>query len=264
MQEIEGLTVAYLSGGSDPVLFKDKASAFRTTKYEAHYVQDDVTRLVDKYNATSPGLGVDLLLTSEWGRLACTRCCRPRCCPMGLKHTAASTGSSMVKALCMQKAARCHFAGTTGLFFQLPPYTNIVQGCTRFLGIGKVGAGQEAEGPLRVQPERGRHGQAAGQRHRQPVPYPAHPAQQWARGRGSARLGLCARVWGPQTQPGRTLRRGLRVRGQELQPLGAGAGRARPQEAEEAEPARGAAGGVHLPQVWEKGEPLCRELPDEW
>jgi hypothetical protein len=80
--------------------------------------------------------GVDLLLTSEWGR-GYNSLLPATLYPAGMSSPEA-VGSPAVKSLAAAVPARYHFAGKEGFFFQLPPYKNALA-FTRFLGLGKVG-----------------------------------------------------------------------------------------------------------------------------
>jgi hypothetical protein len=144
LKHVEGLSVVFMSGAHDPVFFKDSGSSiFRQTKYEPHYVHDDIKVLLAAYAGSKEAQdhGVDLLLTSEWGR-GYHSLLPSTLLPKGLSSSPDSTGSPAVKQVCCAVSAQYHFAGKEGVFFQLPPYKSSntsTEAFTRFIALGKAG-----------------------------------------------------------------------------------------------------------------------------
>ena len=122
VKEIDGLSVAYLSGGYDASNYDQPADEDRNFQFEPFYHSSDVRTLVTKAAKASP-FGIDILLTSEWGagfhnlsdevvnKLPATIAEKPN-----------SIGSPGVALLASRIPARYHFAGTMNTYFELLPY----------------------------------------------------------------------------------------------------------------------------------------------
>eukprot|EP00808_Paulinella_micropora_P000970 g79670.t1 len=134
VKELLGLRVAFLSGGYDPVMFRDTDRVAAFEKYRPFYVEADVQSLQQQAGSAP----VDVLLTAEWGA-GFHHLLSAEALPKTLPNPPQKTGSPVVASLASSFCSRYHFAGLEDTFFTLPPYSTNVPGyCCRFYGLGKT------------------------------------------------------------------------------------------------------------------------------
>jgi len=138
LQELQGLSVAYLAGRYDSISYKDKSALAATAAIEnGEYRSTDVTAVL-KAITDHGKVPVDFLLTSEWGRGVLNAVSSP---PQQVD--ASEAGSPIVADLVKEVAPRYHVAGTEGVFFARDPYKNERGNVTRFIALGAVGNAQK-------------------------------------------------------------------------------------------------------------------------
>eukprot|EP00457_Paulinella_chromatophora_P007764 gb/GEZN01007789.1/.p1 GENE.gb/GEZN01007789.1/~~gb/GEZN01007789.1/.p1 ORF type:complete len:380 (-),score=70.83 gb/GEZN01007789.1/:221-1360(-) len=126
----EGITVAFLSGSYKPDAFMGAQVPTELRYYHRSDLQHLLTKTVEKVQ----DVGVDVLLTSEWGQ-GFGSLLPSGLLPEGLD---ADSGSPIVALLASRMAARYHFASGQDRYFKLPPYKNKLHS-TRFYGLAAVG-----------------------------------------------------------------------------------------------------------------------------
>jgi len=143
VKDLFGLRVAYLSGGFDPLKFREPKQHDRDVKYYRNYIHKDLKKT--KFS------NVDLLLTCEWPKgfhnLSTTLSMLPA--------NPWNVGSVIVAKLNMKSCPRYHFCGLEDKFYQLYPH-KAGEGSTRLIGLGKFQskAGQRGIHALALEPKR--------------------------------------------------------------------------------------------------------------
>jgi hypothetical protein len=139
-----GLTVAYLSGGYHPAKYTESAVFHRRSgkAFHPNYLAEDVDALIEeatKGDEETSLVGVDILMTAEWGERFDTLLPEDQ---QGDAHPLAKATtdnlSPAVQRLASEISARYHVAGTEGVHLQMNPYRNPIH-ATRFYGLGAVG-----------------------------------------------------------------------------------------------------------------------------
>merc|ERR1719271_80076 len=143
VQEIEGLTVAYLSGRYDAKVYSSQDAgeagpAFVGTSYTRQAIEG-LLQLARKPGAS----GIDVLLTAEWPSNIedkLEEVDRPKH-PEGLPFEWKEVSSPIVAELCSVLEPRYHVFGTADIFYQRPPFQTMKSGhVSRCIGLGKVGS----------------------------------------------------------------------------------------------------------------------------
>jgi diadenosine tetraphosphate (Ap4A) HIT family hydrolase len=143
VREIEGLTVAYLSGRYDAKVYGsqdagDAGPAFVGTSYTRQAI-DGLLQLARKPGAPA----IDVLLTAEWpmnieDKLDEVE--RPKH-PEDPKYDFKEVSSPVIAELCAALEPRYHVFGTGDIFYQRSPFQTLKSGhVSRCIGLGKVGS----------------------------------------------------------------------------------------------------------------------------
>jgi len=143
VREIEGLTVAYLSGRYDATVYNSQDAgadgpAFVGTSYTRQAI-DGLLQLARKPGAA----GIDVLLTAEWPTNIEDKLDegeRPKH-PEGLPFDFKEVSSPVIAELCAALEPRYHVFGVADIFYQRAPFQTLKSGhVCRCIGLGKVGS----------------------------------------------------------------------------------------------------------------------------
>lgn len=129
VKQVSGLTVAYVSGVYEEAKYKNRPASSFT--YNSTYHAAEIEHFKQIIKTETSENGIDLLLTTEWGK-GFNKMCND--VPMELVNL----GSPTIAEIAGECPARYHFASSFNAFFQLPPYLNALH-TTRFYGLGQVG-----------------------------------------------------------------------------------------------------------------------------
>jgi len=142
IREVEGLTVAYLSGRYDAAVYDKDAVEAGPAFVGTAYTRQAVDGLVEL--ARKPGApAIDVLLTAEWPMNIEDKLDeieRPKH-PEGLPLELKEVSSPVIADLCVALEPRYHVFGTADIFYQRPPFQTLKGGhVARCIGLGKVGS----------------------------------------------------------------------------------------------------------------------------
>jgi len=143
VREIEGLTVAYLSGRYDEKVYSSQdAGAAGPAFVGTSYTRQAINGLLKL--ARKPGAaGIDVLLTAEWptnieDKLEEVE--RPKH-PEGLPFDFKEVSSPVIAELCAALEPRYHVFGIADIFYQRAPFQTLKSGhVSRCIALGKVGS----------------------------------------------------------------------------------------------------------------------------
>ncbi|KAJ7531546.1 hypothetical protein O6H91_14G048500 [Diphasiastrum complanatum] len=128
--KVNGLSVAYLGGKYDPLVYKDAEGAINSGAFH----EDDVDAL---HALADDPIVVDLFLTNEWARGVSKGVVSLDAIS---KIDQSTRGSTIIAELVSEIKPRYHIAGSEGLFIAREPYENEgVSHVTRFVALGAVG-----------------------------------------------------------------------------------------------------------------------------
>lgn len=143
VKEVQGLTIAYLSGRYDATVYGSQDSGEAGPAFVgAAYTRQAIDGLLQL--ARKPGApAIDILLTAEWpsnieDKLEDVE--KPSH-PEGLPFDWKEVSSPVISELCAALEPRYHVFGTADIFYQRPPFQTMKSGhVCRCVGLGKVGS----------------------------------------------------------------------------------------------------------------------------